>query len=276
MESQKLNVEITPGTGKASCTRTDAVSSRTAKVLSVFIPALLMVLTLNLNAESVIWPLTPIPQGGNTAAIARPRADWFERFQSNLDKAKAAGQIDLIFDGDSITDGWQGGGKNVWNERYGKLKAFDFGISGDRVETVLWRLQNGQVDGLDPKLIVLMIGTNNGRNNPDEIAEGIKLLVGDYLKRCPKAHMLLLGVFPRSASPTDGARAKIIQINQKIAALADGKRVTFLDIGAKFLEADGTLSKEVMPDGLHPSPKGYQIWADAIQSEIDKQFPPGK
>ena len=275
MESQKLNVEIALKTGKAVCTRTDAVSSSTEKVLSVFIPALLMVLTLNLNAESVIWPLTPAPQG-NTAAIARPRIDWFERFQSNLDKAKAAGQIDLIFDGDSITDGWQVGGRRVWNERYDKLKAFDFGISGDRVETVLWRLQNGQVDGLDPKLIVLMIGTNNGRNNPDEIAEGIKLLVGDYLKRCPKAYMLLLGVFPRAVSATDGARAKIIQINQKIATLADGKRVTYLDIGAKFLEPDGTLSKEVMPDALHPSAKGYQIWADAIQSEIDKHFPPAK
>jgi len=224
-------------------------------------------------ALDATWPLPVPPAGTNPAIFPVQRQDWLAKFQGNIDRSKGT-QIDLIFDGDSITDGWQITGKAVWTARYGALNAFDFGISGDRTEHLLWRLQQGQVDGLHPKLIVLMIGTNNaGRDTVDQIAEGIKAVVADYLKRCPEAHVLLLGVFPRSASPTDPLRAKIAAINQQIATLDDGKRVTYLDIGAKFLEADGTLTAAIMPDFLHPNAQGYQIWADAIQPVIDQYVP---
>ena len=218
---------------------------------------------------SAVWPLPAVPAGTNPETIAAPRDEWVLRVQQSLDKTRGQ-HFDLIFDGDSITDFWQGTGKTVWAERYGSLKAFDFGISADKVEHLLWRLQQGQVDGLDPKLVVLMIGTNNsGRDSVDQIAQGISNVTAEYVKRCPHAQILLLAVFPRSPLPTDPIRAKITAINQKIASL-QSDRVTYMDIGPKFLQPDGTLSKEIMPDALHPSTKGYQIWADAIQPVVDK------
>jgi lysophospholipase L1-like esterase len=185
-----------------------------------------------------------------------------------------ANKYDLIFDGDSITDNWQAAGKGVWTQHYAALNPVDFGIGGDRTEHLLWRLQQGQVDGQNPKLIVLMIGTNNlASNSDDQISEAIGAIVKDYLKRCPQAHLLLLGIFPRGASATDPFRARITSINQKIAPLGDGKRVTYLDIGSKFLQPDGTLTKDIMPDYLHPSAKGYEIWASAIQPIVDQYVP---
>lgn len=222
--------------------------------------------------SAAVWPLPIVAQGSNPETVGTPRDEWVSRVQSSLDQTKGK-HFDLIFDGDSITDFWQGTGRAVWAAHYGALKAYDFGISADKVENLLWRLQQGQVDGLDPKLVVLMIGTNNsGRDSVDQIAEGVSNVTAEYVKRCPHAQILLLGIFPRSPLATDPIRAKTTAINQKISAL-QSDRVTYLDIGPKFLEADGTLTKEVMPDALHPSAKGYEIWADAIQSVVDKYVP---
>ncbi len=231
---------------------------------------LLLSLQISSALETVVFPVPIPPVGTNPAAFPAPRDEWFLRFQSNLDKTKGH-HYDLLFDGDSITDFWQTRGSAVWDQHYGSLNAVDFGISGDRTENVLWRLQQGQVDGMDPKLIVLMIGTNNIKNDSvDQIADGIKAVVAQYLQRCPDSHLLLLGVFPRSTAATDPIRAKVIAINEKIAPLDDGKRVTYLDIGKKFLQPDGTLSANIMPDFLHPTAQGYGIWADAIQPIVDK------
>ena len=219
------------------------------------------------------WPLPPAPAGTSRATNPVPRLEWIARFGGNLDKLKS-GPYDFIMDGDSITDNWQGPGQAVLKARYGAIKTADFGIGGDRVEHVLWRLQHGELAGQDPKLIMLMIGTNNGGEDPQEIADGIKLLLNEYETQCPDAHILLLGVFPRAALATEPVRAWISKINAIISTYDDGKRVTYLDIGAKFLQPDGTLTKEIMPDFLHPSAKGYEIWADAVQPVIDKYFPP--
>lgn len=184
-------------------------------------------------------------------------------------------KIDLIFDGDSITDAWQRGGLEIWNQRYAKLNAFDFGISGDRTENLLWRLDNGQVDNLHPKLIVLLIGTNNvGAETPQQIADGVKAIIADCQRRCPEAVILLQAIFPHGHLPTDGPRTLIKQINAIISQYADGKRVIYIDFSDKFLQPDGTLSADIMPDFLHPSAMGYKIWADAIQPKIDALFPP--
>lgn len=221
-------------------------------------------------ADTVVFPIPPLPADTNPAVFPAPRNEWFLRFQSNLDQTKGK-SYDLLFDGDSITDFWQTRGKAAWDQHYGKLKAVDFGISGDRTENLLWRLQQGQVSGMDPKLIVLMIGTNNiARDSADQIAAGIKAIVGEYLQRCPHSHLLLLGIFPRSPRAKDPVRAKVIAINSEVSALDDGKRVTYLDIGSKFLQPDGTLTSEIMRDFLHPTDKGYEIWADAIQPVVDK------
>ena len=222
--------------------------------------------------SSAVWPLPVVPPGTNPETIGTPRDEWVARVQGSLDQTKGR-HFDLIFDGDSITDFWQGTGKAVWAAHYGALKAYDFGISADKVEHLLWRLQQGQVDGLDPKLVVLMIGTNNsGRDSVDQIAEGVSNVTAEYQKRCPNAHILLLAIFPRSPLATDPIRAKLAAINQKLSAL-QSDRVTYMDIGPKFLQADGTLTKEIMPDFLHPSAKGYEIWADAVQPIVDKYVP---
>ena len=232
-------------------------------------------------AQDKPWPmpssLPVLPANVNSAVYAMPKTEWLSRVQTAIEKAHAPGTtIDLIFDGDSITDGWQGGGRNVWAQRYEKLNAFDFGIAGDCTQHVLWRLSQGQVDGLHPKLIALMIGTNNGRNTVEETADGVKAVVKEYQKRCPEAVILLQGIFPRSEKQTDPQRAKIKAVNQILSTVADGKKVIFIDFGDKFLSPDGTLTKEIMPDFLHPSAKGYEIWANAIQPTIDQFFSAAK
>jgi lysophospholipase L1-like esterase len=227
------------------------------------------------SAFEVQWPQPTPPAGTNTATFPLPRLDWLGHFLKNIDMSKGK-TVDLIFDGDSITDFWMGRGAATWAERYAPLNAFDFGISGDQTQHLLWRLQNGQVDGLNPKLIVLMIGTNNMPGNSctsDQIVEGDKAIIAEYEKRCPGAHILLLGIFPRGELASNPLRAKITAANAGLAKFDDGKTVTYLDIGSKFLTSDGTLTKEIFPDALHPSPQGYVIWADAIQSVVDKYCP---
>ena len=229
----------------------------------------------NSPAYEVQWPQPVPPAGVNPVTYPVPRLDWLAHFLTNIDHTRGK-QIDLIFDGDSITDFWQGRGKAVWAKHYGTLHATDFGISGDQVQHDLWRVENGQVEGLDPKLVVLMIGTNNMPGNgftSEQIADGIKVLLAEYEKRCPDSHFLLLAIFPRGAAAIDPLRAKIASTNALISALDDGKRVTYLDIGSKFLQPDGSLPAELFPDFLHPSEKGYQIWADAIQPMVDKYCP---
>ncbi len=215
---------------------------------------------------------------GNPAATIPPESGLpytKERFAKNMEAlATTPRPIHLVFDGDSITDLWQLTGKAVWDKNFATRRAFDFGISADRTQCILWRLDRGQVDGLDPKLIALMIGTNNiGADSPRQIAEGIETIVAEYQRRCPNSVILLQGVFPRGQSPDNPDRAIIKNINQRISVLGDGKKIIFVDFGDKFLEPDGTMSPEVMPDFLHPSAKGYEIWTEAIQPIVDNYCP---
>jgi lysophospholipase L1-like esterase len=203
---------------------------------------------------------------GPATVVPQPRdGAWMEVHKSFLAQTKK-GQIDLLFLGDSITQGWNE--NTVWQRFYGPRHAANFGIGGDRTQHVLWRIQNGELDGIDPKVTVLMIGTNNLHDDtPDEIAQGIKTIIAELRNRLPKTQVLLLGVFPRSPKP-DSARERIKSINEKIARLDDGSHVRYLDIGKAFLNADGTLSPEVMPDFLHLSTKGYRIWAEAMEPTL--------
>jgi lysophospholipase L1-like esterase len=220
----------------------------------------------------------------NTATIPVPRttvpADWMSRHQSFLAQAKQGG-IDLLFVGDSITAGWQWGkgGLNVWNKYYAPRHAAEFGIGYDRTQNVLWRMENGELDGIKPKVVVLLIGTNNAgnedngkpRNTTPEIIEGISNLVRQIQVRLPESKILLLGIFPRGET-NDPVRVQVKEINSKIAALADGEKIKFLDIGDKFLGPDGTLSRDIFPDLLHPDEKGYQIWAEAMEGTLDEMM----
>jgi lysophospholipase L1-like esterase len=192
------------------------------------------------------------------------------RHQRFLERAKK-GDVEVLFLGDSITQGWEGSGKEAWKKHYEPLKAANFGIGGDRTQHVLWRITEGkELEGITPKAAVLMIGTNNmGSNSAEQIADGVRAIVAELRHQKPHMKVLVLGIFPRNPKASDPVRGKIKEVNQSIAKLDDGKNVKYLDIGDKFLEPDGSLTKETMPDYLHLSKKGYQIWADAVGPTLD-------
>ena len=204
-----------------------------------------------------------------TTPVARDgEAWWVERHAKCVETTKAGG-IDLAFLGDSITQGWEG--QPAWETHFAPLKAANFAFSGDRTEHVLWRLANGELVGLSPKLIVIMIGTNNlGHNssNPQQTADGVKAIVSTLREKIPAAKILLLGIFPRDEKPDGALRTQVAEATSLFKSAADGQNVHFLDIGAKFLNEDGTASKEIMPDFLHLSQKGYDIWASAIAPKV--------
>ncbi len=170
----------------------------------------------------------------------------------------AQGNVGLLMIGDSITHGWEGSGKAVWEKYYAKRHAVNLGIGGDRTQHVLWRLQNGNIKGISPKLAVLMIGTNNsGSNSPEEIAEGIEAIVSFLRKELPQTKVLILAIFARGPNNDDPRRQVNEKTNAIIAKLADGQMVHFLDINDKFLDDDGTLPKEIMrPTCFIPGKKG--------------------
>jgi lysophospholipase L1-like esterase len=178
------------------------------------------------------------------------------------------GDIDVLFMGDSITDSWRGTGKEVFEKYYGTMKVANFGIGGDTIQGVLYRLRDGEGQGFQPKAIMLMIGTNNaGALSSAEIAEGVGAIVLDMRTRFPAAKILLLAIFPR-ADPGSALRNTVNGANPIIAKLHDGKNVFYLDIGAKFLAADGTIPFDIMQDKLHPTAKGYEIWAEAVKEPL--------
>jgi beta-glucosidase len=139
---------------------------------------------------------------------------------------------------------------------------------------VLWRIERGELDGIQPKVVVLMIGTNNIDRKPVEIAKGVTKVVTEVRRKLPATRILLLGIFPRGADPKDKTsqmfRFKIRAVNEALARLNDNAHVYYLDIGAKFLDAQSVIPADLMPDGLHPTEKGYRIWADAMQPLFDR------
>jgi lysophospholipase L1-like esterase len=210
--------------------------------------------------------------GGAENPAATPAVKNPERHTRFLDDIKAMnGDISLVFVGDSITDGWRNKGKAVWDKEFAPLKALNLGIGGDRTQHVLWRLQNGELDGYKAKLFVIMIGTNNGGDSAENVAAGIETIVKEIRTRQPQAKALLLGIFPRSATP-DKRREKNDETNKIVAKLDDGKMVKYLDIGEKFLAADKSLPKDIMPDALHPNARGYEIWAEAIRPTLQRMM----
>ncbi|MGC4005014.1 MAG: platelet-activating factor acetylhydrolase IB subunit [Pirellulales bacterium] len=187
----------------------------------------------------------------------------------SFNKRVKEGKVDLLFIGDSITQGWEGAGKSVWSKLYTPRNAVNLGIGGDRTQHVIWRLQNGNIDGIKPKAAVVMIGTNNGSDSADQVADGITAVVAELRKKLPETKVLILGIFPRGEKP-NGGREKNDKVNAVVAKLADDKNVFYLDIGPKFLGENETISKDIMPDYLHLSPKGYEIWGDAIEPTLKK------
>jgi arylsulfatase A-like enzyme/lysophospholipase L1-like esterase len=197
---------------------------------------------------------------------------WKPRHEQKVKLAKQGGH-ELVFIGDSITQGWEDAGKEVWDKYYAHRKPLNLGFSGDCTEHVLWRLMNGEMENVDPKLFVLLIGTNNSgqrQDPPEQTADGIKLILELLQDRKPDAKILLLSLFPGEEKPDAELRQRNDLINQRIRTFADGDKIHWLDLSADFLAPDGTLPRELMPDFIHPAAPGYEIWAKAMESHIAK------
>jgi lysophospholipase L1-like esterase len=196
-------------------------------------------------------------------------ARWQQMFRDQTAIADS-GNVDLMFVGDSITEGWN---KAIWEKSFGAWNPGNFGIGGDHTGNVLWRLQNGHAEKLHPKLVVLTIGVNNFFHcdaAPVDVFEGVQAVVVRVRKLYPDARILLNGVLPYEQSAKSPKRAQIVELNRMIATMDDGRNIFFRDYGALFLQPDGDMSREVMADFLHPTAKGYQIWSDAMLPDIKK------
>ena len=212
------------------------------------------------------------------------RPMFLQRFEAK--KALAAqGGYGVVFVGDSITHFWEGAGHDVWTNRFasGEYRALNVGISGDRTEHVLWRLDHGQLDGTDPKAIVLMIGTNNTGHwqaedeSVNDTVLGIRAIVERLRKRFPRAKLILHPIFPRgnedekSRAAHERPRANNEKVNALIRGFADGTSVIWCDFNAKWTPDGGWgVPKELMPDGIHPSAAGYAIWRAALEPLLDR------
>lgn len=213
----------------------------------------------------------------NAAIIPVPRTGKATNRQSLvLQRAKEApGDYDLEFIGDSITEGWETRGSNVWHEYYDKRKVINLGVGGDRTEHVLWRFQQGQLNGIKAKVAVVMIGTNNSNIRKDgteeysdsDILEGVTGIVNEIRKRQPETKIILMAIFPRGKS-FSAQRGKILQVNEALARLDDGKNIFYLDIGPQLIESDGSISQSMMKDYLHPGEAGYRVWAKALDQKL--------
>lgn len=223
--------------------------------------------------------------GAHSAVTPAPRPEkdwWMPRHQAVLDRI-AQGNVDLIMIGDSITHGWEKQGEEIWAKYYEKRNAVNMGFGGDRTQHVIWRLENGEINNINPKLAVIMIGTNNSNkqdNTAEEIADGIKAIVCKLRTDLPETKVLILAIFPRGDKDQrkdkehDAAFndqwAKNNKASKLAAKAADNKMIYYLDINKAFLNKKGVLTREVMPDLLHPHEEGYKIWAEAMEPTIAK------
>jgi len=208
--------------------------------------------------------VVPVEQ---TAAWA---VEWWMPRHKKVLKEISKRDVDLIFVGDSITHGWEDGGKEYWDKYYAPRNAVNMGFSGDRTEHVLWRFDHGEIKGISPKLAVLMIGTNNsdGRDNTaEEIADGIKAICAKIRSELPDTKILMLRIFPRGEGPS-AQRQKNTKASELASKIADNDMIFYMDINEHFLDDGGRLPEDIMPDLLHPNEKGYRIWAEAIESTV--------
>lgn len=217
-----------------------------------------------------------IPQG----KIENDCYDWYGRHERILRRQRQINP-EIVLVGDSITHFWAGresigepaDSAPHFNKVFSRYRTLNLGYGWDRTQNVLWRLDHGEMDGLKPRLVVLHIGTNNiggsknaRANSPGEIAEAILRICARIREKAPAARILLMGIFPRGERKENVWRGRAREVNAILRAAA-GKlpNTVFLDIGPKLVEKDGTISREIMSDFCHPTPRGYAVWADAIR-----------
>ena len=239
--------------------------------------------TIALLALAACAPSTPpaVPAPPSMARWpadrATPRTDSNSmRAHRQLLEKRTRGKIDVWFMGNSITRRW--GATDYpqflahWRASFHGWNAANFGWGADRIEHMLWRIENGELDGVHPKVIVLLAGTNNvgripgGDEKVADIGRGLRALVSLMREKAPNATIVLTGIFPRADSlPTAPAiNAEIARINAGLAAMADGRTIRYVNVNDRLTHADGRLRTELFMDALHPNVQGYQVWADAL------------
>jgi hypothetical protein len=224
-------------------------------------------------------PTPPVHVDASAAIEKKDATGKFQKRHADFLASGKEGPMGVLFLGDSITEGWTKA-PHIWEHYYGKMQPANFGIGGDQTQHVVWRIENGELDGIHPKVVVLMLGTNNsGSHTADEIAAADKKIVAMIRAKIPETKVLLLAIFPRGPSKdrqtnavterTIGLAAKamatITAANDQLAKLDDGVNIRYLDVGKKFLGDDGKIPSIIMPDQLHPTAAGYQLWAEAMQ-----------
>ncbi|MSU69873.1 MAG: GDSL family lipase [Opitutaceae bacterium] len=217
--------------------------------------------------------LVPVPR--NPGASHEKARNRFIELNQRVKESQ--GKAEVIFIGDSITMRWEESvwtgvatGKEVWAKYYAHRHALNLGIGGDGIQNVLWRLDHGNLDGLSPKVAVVLIGVNNipsDDNTPRMVLEGVTAVVQKLREKLPETKIILLGIFP-FREDFNLQRAKAMQVNQALHKLDDGQWIHFLDFGHLFIQPDGRISKDMMPDFLHLSPAGYHIWAEAMEPKL--------
>ena len=232
------------------------------QIISLFLLTMMSASTTSLRAADAA---TPEPRTVDYEWMSV--ATWKEKHAADVAIAQKGG-VDLLFVGDSITEGWEWGDGEHWKKHFAPLGAANFGIGGDTTQNLLWRLDNGDVGALKPKVVVVLIGTNNlGRENATaaEAARGVEAVVTKLRAAFPEAKIVLHGIFPCDYSPKAEVRQRVKAVNSLLARLdgLDGK-VVFRDIGPIFLEPDGSILPAVSPDGLHLTPEGYRRWASVL------------
>lgn len=202
------------------------------------------------------------------------------RFQQQVERINQ-GNVDVLWIGDSITRRWEADGKDVWEKYYGNRNVMNFGISADHTAHVLWRLAKAPMNKISPKIVILLIGTNNlGLKKPNsnepfstpaETVEAIQLIVDRLKELYPNAKIVLMELFPRGASSQDPLRLGVQEVNrqlEKIFADNEVEQVQLCNINKLLLNEKGELTKEIMSDFLHPTDAGYEIWAKAVEPMI--------
>lgn len=238
---------------------------------------LALVMAAAVAASLTAGPLAQGGPGGEAPDRPSKRTDANSRIahEQLLEKARN-GQVDLYFVGDSITRRWGATDYPVFLEHFQRAfhgwNAADFAWGGDQTQHILWRLENGELEGVSPKVFVVLAGTNNvGRTMPpggdDDkaagIARGIAAIVESIQTRAPEATVILMAVFPRNDNMA--VNSTIAKINERIEKLANRKRVRFLDINDRLADEQGRLRDGMSPDGLHLGLPGYEVWADALR-----------
>ncbi len=225
-------------------------------------------LTLWVAALASLLPGTAFANSATTP-VSKESPSWLMRHEAvNADVRK--GNVNLLWIGDSIVENWDDQGKATWDTYYAHRGSANLGIGGDRTEHLLWRLDHGNIDGISPKLAIVMMGQNNGSTNTaEEIAEGVTAIVTKLRDKLPDTKILLLGIFFRGEHPNEEQK-RLARTNEIVSKLADDKVVFYMNINSIFLNPDGSIPAALMPDFEHPSAEGHKVWAETIEPKVSE------